>query len=376
MSGEAAKAPRFAGAPGDHPELDVIVIGGGLIGCTIAWRLAQRGQQVVLVEKSQPARAATWAAAGWLSVLGESRYHPRFQELAQRSRDLYPDFVQELAAASGLAIEFGVPGKKDVSQAPPLWHADDAFVDNRQLGAAAANAAQRAGVTLLTGTPVTTLLPNAVKLADGRELKAAHIVVAAGAWSAQLRGLPRPLPVEPVKGQMLSLRAREPLPHILVSHDCYLIPRSGNRVLVGATIEHVGFTEGNTPEGLAGLRAAAQRLVPALETAEVLEQWYGFRPGTADQLPILGPDPSDSTLVYATGHYRNGILLAPITAQIISALIAAGAHDAAFEHFGIQRFGTGDRIHPMCDLCGAAMEEWHCRVICTACGYQRDCSDP
>ena len=323
---------------------DVIVIGGGIIGCTIAWRLAQRGRQVTVLDRAEPGRGATWAAAGWLSVYGEHAHHFAFNSLASRSRAAYPLFVEEIGAASGMEIEFGVPGKRDVSHQPPLWHENDAFVDNRQLGAAAAIAAARAGAVVIPHTPVARVIieENRVTgvelLRDRRTIECATVVIAAGAWSADIAGLPRRLPVQPVKGQMISLRTERPLQHILVSKECYLIPRSENRVLVGATIEHVGFTEGTTEQALRELRAAANRIVPALGEAELLEQWYGFRPGTPDDLPILGADSTVSGLVYATGHYRNGILLAPITAEIITSLISDGVQDPVFTDFGIARF--------------------------------------
>jgi glycine/D-amino acid oxidase-like deaminating enzyme len=145
------------------------------------------------------------------------------------------------------------------------------------------------------------------------------LVLAAGAWSESLEGLPRHIPVRPVRGQMVALEcATKPFDLLLQSERCYLIPRAENRVLVGATVEHVGFDARTTATGIQSLLSAAIELVPDLSRAALGEVWTGFRPGTPDDLPILGADPEVEGLYYATGHFRNGILLAPITAQIIA----------------------------------------------------------
>lgn len=358
---------------------DVVVIGGGVIGCSIAWRLAERGVKVTVVERGVPGQGASWAAAGMLSPLGETRQHPHFLALAQASRDRYATFVEELQDAAGLNIEFGAPGKlevafdatelqhlaaafhelpvtfvgaRDVQRIEPalgkgseggVWIEGDAFVDNRRLTEALCTACTRSGVTFLAGDPAIGLSigaarVHAVNLSSG-ELSCAVAVIAGGAWSGQLLHLPRPLPVFPVRGQMLALHALPcPLTHIVQSSGCYLIPRAGGRVLVGATVEHAGFDARTTVHGIQQLLTAATRLLPPLASASITETWSGLRPGTPDELPILGTDPEVYGLYYATGHYRNGILLAPITADLMSTLIAGSNSQVSLDTFRVDRF--------------------------------------
>lgn len=356
------------------PLPDVVVIGGGAIGCAIAWKLALANTRVTLLERAEPGRAATWAAAGMLSPLGEIK-QPSFLQLTSASRDLYESFVSELIDASGVDVEFGAPGKLEVALSVhelttlrdddrPLLDASavralepaistalaggvlyptDAFVDNRALGAALRRAGERAGVTVRPGVGARAIDSTAgrlhgVVLDDGETIASARVVVCAGAWSAQLAGLPRPLPVAPVKGQMIALRSSVGLRHMLQSTDCYVIPRSAERVLVGATVERVGFDARTTARGIESMLSAARAIVPSLADAELLETWNGFRPGTPDDLPILGAEPMLPGLVYATGHYRNGILLAPITAQLTTELITTSVPTIPLDAFSVQRF--------------------------------------
>ncbi|MGH7463266.1 MAG: FAD-dependent oxidoreductase, partial [Longimicrobiales bacterium] len=163
--------------------------------------------------------------------------------------------------------------------------------------------------------------------------------IAAGAWSGQIDGLPRPLPVVPVRGQMIALRhIQQPINGMLHSEGCYLIPRSGCRILVGATVERVGFDPRTTAAGIQSLLAAATQLVPVLDRAEVIDMWTGIRPGTPDDLPVLGTDPSIAGLFHATGHYRNGILLAPITGTLIADLIEGHRPVLPLDDFRADRF--------------------------------------
>lgn len=157
---------------------------------------------------------------------------------------------------------------------------------------------------------------------DGSHVDAGAVLLAAGAWSGLVEGLPHLLPVRPVRGQMLSLEPETPLSaHVIESEEVYLVPRDDGRLLVGATVEEVGFREGNTVQGVRRLLNGAVRLAPVLGSASVKEFWAGLRPGTPDGLPILGPDPEVASLFLATGHYRNGILLAPATAECLAALL-------------------------------------------------------
>jgi glycine oxidase len=345
--------------------MHAVVIGGGIIGCTIAWRLAQRDVHVSLIEKYEPGTKATWAAAGMLLPLMEP--DSPLQTLTDASFAAYPSFVAELQEITGIDAEL------------QLEPAGGGSVDNRRLGRAVYIAAVAAGVDVMTGVAarsVRTGASNQVELTDGSVLDGDAVIVAAGAWSGELRGLPHRIPVIPVRGQMLALEHDAPLvPHIVHGADCYVVPRGQHRTLVGATVERVGFDDSITDAGIRELLACAHQLVPATRSAKIIEKWAGLRPGTPDDLPILGADKHVTGLYYATGHFRNGILLAPITAQLLTELMVDGASSIPLDDFALDRFFV-DVNTPVCDLCGAAMKEWHCRIICTGCGYQRDCSDP
>lgn len=178
-------------------------------------------------------------------------------------------------------------------------------------------------------------------MADGTSIEAAKVVIAAGAWSGQLDGLPRRLPVQPVRGQMLAVARPDEGPlleRVIHAPGCYLIPREDGHTVIGATSERVDFEPGPTPAGIASLAEAAAVAVPAVADLRVLETWSGFRPGTPDGLPVLGADPDVEGVFYATGHYRNGILLAPITAEILTACVTAGAPPLSIDRFRPDRF--------------------------------------
>ena len=209
---------------------------------------------------------------------------------------------------------------------------DDRQVDPLPLMAATARAlAGRPGVRIETGTAVRAVRSEAGKVTgvaieggagvEGRAVDAPLVVLAAGAWSAGIAGLPRPLAVHPVKGQMAALRP-EPMPirHVVGGRGAYCVPRDDGRIVIGATVEDAGFDERVDPAAVDALIAAAASAVPALARAPVTSRWSGLRPGTADDLPVLGEDPDLPGLLYATGHYRNGILLAPLTADIVAAI--------------------------------------------------------
>lgn len=377
----SATSPEGRRAPGG-----VVVVGGGAVGCAVARRLAGEGRRVVVVERGRPGSEATWAAGGMLAPLGEAPEPGPFLELALRSLDLYPEFVRELAEETGidpgfrscgkLLATFGEEGERrlrdrwrwqreagfDVAWmdgdrareiepglSPEVRAAlhlpGDAVVNNRLLGEALWRGAETRGVVLYAGEEAAEVeradgAVRGVRLASGVRLPADVVVVAAGAWSGRLGGLPRELPVRPVRGQMLALAAEgPPIRGIVAGPGAYLIPRTAGppRVVVGATEEEVGFRRGTTAPAQKRLLAAARELVPGLGRASVVERWHGFRPGTPDDLPVIGADPEVEGLIYATGHYRNGILLTPVTAELVSELVregtAAGARD-----FGVGRF--------------------------------------
>lgn len=365
---------------------DAVVLGGGAIGCASAWELARRGLRVVVVERGTPGRQATWASAGMLSVMVEGERPDPLLALARASRERYPAFVRALREATGTDVEHRALGKVRVAlsddaaealrrEVERQWAAgvavewldraaarrlepslagtvraaalteEDAHVDNRRLGRALWAAAAAAGVAFRLGVPAARVLgepgghAGGVELANGERIEAGAVVVAAGSWSGQLGGLPRPLPVLPVRGQMLAVEAVPPLlRRIVMAAGCYLVPAADGRVLIGATVERVGFHARVTPSGLRGLVDAAVAAVPALADAPVVETWAGLRPGTPDDLPLLGPDPEVSGLVYATGHYRNGILLTPITAEIVGDLVTGARPAVDLEPFSPARF--------------------------------------
>jgi len=365
---------------------EVVVVGGGIIGCAVAWELARRGVDVVLVERDVPGRGATWAAGGMLSPVVEADEPGAFLRLAVTSFELWPEFVEALREATNMPIEYRSAGKLCVAldhagaeslEASYRWRRaagyavqwldgaaaralepglspdvraamlveQDHWVDNRQAGRALWVAAARAGVKVRTGAAAIELLRSSsgdvvgVVLDDGSRVEGDAVVLAAGCWSGTVRGLPRPLPVFPVRGQMAAVRAVPPAVGrtIQVGHT-YLIPRGDGRVTIGSTAERVGYRAHTTPAGIAALLSTAMRVVPSLADAPIVQTWAGLRPGTPDGRPILGPDPEVDGLFYATGHFRNGILLAPITARLVADALTGACPEIPLEPFAPDRF--------------------------------------
>jgi glycine oxidase len=348
---------------------DVAIVGGGVIGLTCAWRAARRGARVAVVDRAQPPAGATRVAAGMLAPVGELAFgEPELLKLTLAAAELYPGFVAELEEASGLAVGYRRDGALHVALdrdeaaemrrvhelqrslglgaewLPPRRcrelepgltpsfnggvHAPgEGSVDPRALTEAllAALAAEDE-VELFTETAVETALLDGeriagVRTAAGEELRAAATVLAAGAWSGQAEWLPeaaRP-PVRPVKGQILELRSRDgaaPCARIVSSERVYLVPRPDGRLIVGATVEEQGFDTAVTAGGVHELLREAYRLLPEVAELELVEAAAGLRPGTPDNLPLVGASPVEG-LLWATGHYRNGILLAPLAANTL-----------------------------------------------------------
>ncbi len=330
---------------------EVLIVGGGVIGLSIALALKQKGMTARIVCRN-PQEAASLSAAGMLAPQAEGLSAGSMRDLCIQSRDLYPTWVKELEAigqystgywASGiLAPALNGPDASlfnhdpnqwaDVSKMraiqPTLsdevqggwWFPEDAQVDNRKLYRALRAAArvqnipiQIATVTkfIHTGDRITSLMTT-----DG-ELQAQHYVLATGAWSQELLSIP----VKPRKGQMLAVTMPMedglPIRTVLFGEDIYLVPRQDGRLVIGATSEDVGFLRGNTPSGMMQLLRGATRLIPAIAKWPIEEFWYGYRPVTPDDLPILG-ESQYRNLTYATGHGRNGILLTPITGKLIA----------------------------------------------------------
>lgn len=342
---------------------DVIIIGGGIIGLSIALELRWRGLEVLVLTRDNQTAAAN-AAAGMLAPQAEEIPPGALLDLCTFSRSLYADWTSKLALLTGLDTgywECGILAPRyespvnidarwlDSSQLAEhcahlsaevvggYWFATDGQVDNRSLYHSLQVAVELAGIQIQSGVTVTAA--NLQNLTQGIDkYRADRYVLATGAWSQELF----PVPVVPRKGQLIALQvpAEEPLPltTVLFGEEIYIVPRQDGRIVLGATSEDAGFAVGNTNEGVAGLFDRAVRLCPALAQYPVVEQWWGFRPSTPDELPILGYS-ADPQLILATGHYRNGILLAPATAQIIADLLFDRVHPLLL-HCDYRRFSS------------------------------------
>jgi glycine oxidase len=369
----------------------VAVIGGGVVGLAIAWELARAGLRVTVLERDVPGGEASRAAGGMLAPLGEAASAGPFLRLALESRRRYPDWIQRLEAAADTRVGFRICGKVLVApdaaaeeelrsragwlaaaghpvewlDPPALRRREPALsselrggvrlrteglVHNPRLHGALARAAAAAGAEVRFGAGVAAVesrggCVRGVRLTGGERVAAERVVLAAGAWSGRVAGLPRPLPVRPIRGQILQLcPTSAPLTGLVASPGAYLIPRStpaGPSVVVGASEEEVGFRVETDPGTLRRLRDAAVHILPALRGAPVARSWAGLRPGTPDDLPVLGADPELAGLIHASGHFRNGILLAPVTAAAVAALVT-GTRGPDLGGFGVERFqGAG-----------------------------------
>ena len=343
--------------------MKIVVIGAGVAGLSIGWWLAQRGADVTVLDRAQPGRGASWAAAGMIAATAEAGEADTPEaELAYRARSLWPEFAREIESVSGAPIAYSEQGSllvamREADAAPmqerarasndlkwlsageaqalepmlagsvhgALLAAKEAQVDNRALGRALARCLQKSGGKLVPNEAVVRIETHqgrafAVRTPFGyREADA--FVLAAGAWSGEIGGLPREAlpPVKPMKGEMLALTpgAGAALPERMVwGNEVYLVPR-GKRLLIGATLEDAGFDTAVTRAAEAWLSSRALALMPALSDWAVDERWAGLRPGSPDGLPMLG-ESAVSGLFIASGQYRNGILFAPAIAEILS----------------------------------------------------------
>ena len=337
---------------------DVVVIGAGAAGCGVAWRLAEDGADVMLVERAAPGAGATHAAAGMLTPEAEGAADPALLALGRTALDRWPVFADQLRAASDVDPGFTRTGRihitpRSTADAPspaygshrarslsaaelralePALAADagaamlfphDASADPRALIAALAEAARRAGVWIVQDEAVAVECERgalrSVALRERGSVATSSVVIAAGAWACNIAGLPATPPIRPVRGDMLAVECDEALlQHIIWAEGCYLVPRPNGRVLIGATMDEVGFEPGPSMAGIAALAAAAARVCPALATTRVAETWAGFRPASSDGLPVLGSDPRAPGVFHAGGLFRNGILLTPVVADEIA----------------------------------------------------------
>ena len=368
---------------------DVIVIGGGIIGSAIALRLAPAGLRVIVFDRGEPGGEASSAAAGMLAPFGEKIEPGPFFDLCLASYRLYPGFVQEIEDLSGARVDYrrhgtlllavsedethelegiaatqqkmGVPSEQldgeTARQRVPgvspavrrgLFLAGDHCVDNELLTRAVISAARRHNVSFFSQTSVTRLNVrqsrvesvevDANHIAHGATLSARQFILAAGCWSAELvNPLGIALHTEPCRGQMMEFDTARELPLVLRAGRHYLVPRVGGRVVVGTTVEYAGYEKTVTGGGLHSILEGAERILPDVRNFKFRRAWAGLRPDTGDHLPILGPGEL-SNLIFATGHFRNGILLAPVTAKLVSELVLTGSTSIPIEAFQPTRF--------------------------------------
>jgi glycine oxidase len=376
----------------ENQQVDVAVIGGGIVGLSVAWRAAGRGMSVVLLERGTIGTGgASRVAAGMLAPVSEVEYGPggrRVLELGLRSARMWPRFAAELEAVSGRRVGLSTSGTlmlardedearelerkltfraslglraerlrpsearaREPSLAPTvrlaLWAPDDHAVDPRLALAALRGACETTGVALREHAAVAELeldesgaRVRGVVLQRGERVRAARVVVAAGAWSAQIEGVPAGVPVRPVKGQ--TLRLRDPAgPGLLRGavrfEGGYLVPRAEGRYVLGATVEERGFEDAPTAGAIYELLRDAHELVPGVSELEIEELCVGLRPGTPDNAPAIGPGALPG-LVWASGHYRNGILLAPLTAELVAGVLAGEPADPLLSACAPARF--------------------------------------
>jgi glycine oxidase len=366
------------------------IIGGGIIGLAIGWRLAAAGCRVDVFERGEAGRGASWAAAGMLAAGAETEPGELgLHALNRLSQERWPGFAAELEAASGMAVDLRQEGTlvvaltrddagqlrfsydfqrqlgirlewlggTEVRRREPYLHPnvvagvfspEDHQVDNRKVVTALRRAFVAAGGRLhehaaVDGVDLTGRRVAGVRVGEDRHA-AEVVVLAAGAWSSGIAGLPvaaRPA-VRPIKGQVLALRMDPAAPllrHVLWAPKAYLVPRLDGRLLVGATVEERGFDTSITAGGVFAMLDGAWRVLPGIEELPIDEMWVGFRPGSRDDAPVLGPCAVEGLLL-ATGHHRNGILLTPVTADAVARYILCGELDEAVRPFGIDRFAT------------------------------------
>ncbi|MBT5050873.1 MAG: glycine oxidase ThiO [Rhodospirillaceae bacterium] len=382
----------------------IVIVGGGICGLGIGWRLAQAGQDVCVIDRGEANKAATWAAAGMLAPQAEAEHaEEALLPLALESRAMWVDFAGDLLTATGIDVDYRAEGTLVVAldrddreylehrysyfrelglgvewlsgyearQKEPflaravtgaIFSPLDHQVDNRRVGDALKDAYLQAGGTLREHTEIDEILLQGDHVTGVRigaeEIAAEAVVVAAGAWSRNIPGLPehvRP-PVRPLKGQMVAVQMPSDAP--LIQHvvwgpgnsivpSIYLAPKGDGRLIIGATVEEMGFDTELTAGGLFELLRSAWEALPGIYDLPVVESWAGLRPASRDDAPILGPTAIDG-LVMATGHHRNGILLAPITARAVSDYLLTGRVASIIQPFLLERFAPAsvpsDRI--------------------------------
>lgn len=364
---------------------DVAIIGGGVIGGSIAFELAAEKLRVVVLDRQQPGHEASWAAAGMLSPGPDSPEALPLVPLGKESLRHYPEFISAVEEASGRSTDFAREGTLQIFPGPhaeaelekmaaeyrrlglrlesispddarklepsigpaaqaAAWLPEESVVDPRLLTDAVIAAARHRGVEIRHDSAVTSILREGDRcigvVAGGESISAKFVVVAAGAQSGGIDSIARYAPTHPVRGQLLALRPKDvKLQRVLRSENGYLVPRRDGRIIAGSTLENAGFDKHVTPSGICRILQAVLELVPGLANAEIIETWAGLRPGTPDHLPVLGPTDIEGLLI-ATGHYRNGILLAPVTAELLRDWIVSGQASMETSMFSPLRFSA------------------------------------
>ena len=359
---------------------DVLVVGGGVVGCSVAFHLAREGISVTLLERDDLAGGASGIAAGMLTPLAEAEPGTKALRLALRSLATFPALCAELLELSGIDPEYLASGRIEVAQsveeaahlaarpgtleghglewldekaarnAAPglaedvvgaLWSPNEGHVRSPGLARAFAGAAQRLGATVELGAPVVGLEREGDRIVGVRTASgpraAGGVVLATGVWSGATSGLP--FPIEPVRGQIVSLESEAVSSGaILWSRDAYLVPKRDGTLVLGATVERVGFDRRVTARGVQELLVAGGALVPALGLATFLSAWAGLRPDTPDHRPLVGAVPETEGLWVAAGHFRSGVLLSPVTGEIVRDGILGKGLPADAEAFAPGRF--------------------------------------
>lgn len=372
----------------------VLIVGGGAIGLAVGWCVARAGRPVRLFERGEAGRGASWAAAGMLAPDAEIGFEELdLYRLNRESLRRWPAFARALEAASGQAVDYRTEGTLAVADdrdsaealrrryrfqqdqglgvewltgaearelepflaprlAGAIYSAGDHQVDNRRVVEALKAAYVRAGGVLHEHAAAHAVVPDAEVPAlvteAGTRVEGGAVVLAAGAWSRGVAGLEpeQELPVRPVKGQMVELARTAPfdLRHVVRGPEAYLAPKSDGRLLVGATSEEMGFDVRVTAGGLYHLLEGAREVVPGVEELEVTGTWAGLRPAARDHQPILGY--VSPGIVAATGHYRHGLLLTPVTAEEVARLVLTGETSDWLRPFSPERFAPSHRPHP------------------------------
>jgi glycine oxidase len=341
---------------------DIIIAGAGLIGVSAALELRRRGADVLILERGEPGREASSAAAGMLAF-ADPETPPLLRPLALASAQFFPEYVADLEESSGMKVDFrrqgtiallrGEEGRSPYRKLAPtelnelepaletqghtaFFAAEEASVDPALLMQAALRSATRHGIEVRGQCAVEQISRNGTQMevrTHAGTLTAKTVIDCRGAWSGT--------PVKPRKGQALYLQPKRAglLEHVVAAPEVYLVPRSSGKIFAGATVEDVGYDKTVQPAIIRQLHAAAARLVPRLESATVIESWAGLRPGSPDGLPLLGATAIPG-LFLASGHFRNGILLAPVTARVMADLATGKPPATDISEFSPLRFSA------------------------------------